>query len=95
MVITQVIWKAQFVEKLEVKHGVSPEEAEEVLRSKPHIRKVGRGHVKGEQVYAAYGQSAAGRYLMVFYIRKLTGTLLPISARDMDGAERRYYEHQR
>ena len=95
MVITQIIWKARFVEKLVVKHGVSPEEAEEVLRSKPHIRKVGRGHVKGEHVYAAYGQSVAGRYLMVFYIRKLTGTLLPISARDMDDAERRYYEHQR
>jgi hypothetical protein len=59
----QRIWKARFVEKLVVKHGVSPEEAEEVLRSKPHIRQVGRGHVKGEHVYAAYGQSAAGRYL--------------------------------
>ena len=71
------------------------EEAEEVLRSKPHIRKVERGHVKGEHVYVAYGQSAVGCYLMVFYIRKLTGALLPISARDMDDAERRYYEqHQ-
>lgn len=64
MVVTQIIWKARFVEKLVVKHGVSPEEAEEVLHSKPHIR--GRGHVKGEHVYAAYGQSVAGRYLMVF-----------------------------
>ncbi len=95
MLITQIIWKAQFVEKLAVKHGVSVPEAEEVLRSKPHIRKVGRGHVKGEHVYVAYGQSAAGRYLAVFYIRKMTGALLPISARDMDDAERRYYEQQR
>lgn len=95
MVITQILWKAQFVEKLAVKHGVSVEEAEDVLRSKPHIRKVSRGHVKGEHVYTAYGQTAAGRYLMVFYIRKLTGILLPISARDMDEAERRYYEQHR
>lgn len=95
MVLTQIIWKARFIEKLAVKHGVSVEEAEEVLRAKPHIRKVGRGHVKGEHVYAAYGQSNAGRYLMVFYIRKLTGAFLPISARDMEDAERRYYEqHQ-
>ncbi|HEV8718639.1 MAG TPA: BrnT family toxin [Candidatus Binatia bacterium] len=78
-----------------MKHGVSVEETEEVLRSKPHIRKVGRGHVRGEHVYAAYGQSAVGRYLMVFYIRKLTGALLPISARDMDDAERKYYEQHR
>lgn len=95
MVITQIIWKAQFVEKLAEKHGVAVTEAEEVLRSKPHIRKVSRGHVKGEHVYAAYGQSAAGRYVVVFYIRKVTGAILPISARDMDDAERRYYERQR
>jgi uncharacterized DUF497 family protein len=95
MVISRIIWKAQFVEKLAAKHSVSVEEAEEVLRTKPRIRKVGRGHVKGEHVYAAYGQSAAGRYLMVFYIRKLTGALLPISARDMEDAERRYYEQHK
>jgi hypothetical protein len=95
MVISRIIWKAQFVEKLAAKHGVSVMEAEEVLRSNPHLRKVSRGHVKGEHVYAAYGQSAAGRYLIVFYIRKLTGALLPISARDMEDAERRYYERHR
>jgi uncharacterized DUF497 family protein len=76
MVLTRIIWKAQFVKKLAAKHGVSVEEAEEVLRSKPHIRKVGRGHVKGEHIYAAYGQSAAGRYLMVFYIRKFDWSTL-------------------
>ncbi len=91
MLITQIIWKAQFIEKLAEKHGVSVPEVEEVLRSKPLIRKVGRGHVKGENVYVAYGQSAAGRYLVVFYIRKMTGALLPISARNMDDAERKYY----
>ena len=95
MVITKIIWKAQFVEKLADKHAVSVTEAEEVLCAKPCIRKVGKGHVKGEHVYAAYGQSAAGRYLIVFYIRKLAGTILPISARDMDDAERRYYERHR
>ena len=95
MVLTRIIWKAQFVEKLATKHGVSVEEAEEVLRAKPHIRKVGRGHVKGEHVYAAYGQSAVERYLMVFYIRKLTGALFPISARDKEDAERRYYEQHK
>jgi len=94
MVITRIIWKDQFVEKLAEKHQVSVSEAEDVLHSKPLIRKVGKGHVKGENVYAAYGQSVAGRYLVVFYIRKKTGALLPISARDMDEAERRYYgEH--
>ncbi len=95
MVITQIIWKDQFVEKLEVKHGVSVTEAEDVLSSKPYIRKVGKGNVKGENVYAAFGQTIGGRYLAIFYIRKLTGAVLPISARDMDNAERKYYGKQK
>jgi uncharacterized protein len=95
MGISQIIWKDQFVEKLEVKHGVSVTEAEEVLCSQPHIRKVGKGHVKGENIYVAFGQTAEGRYLVVFYIRKLTGAILPISARDMDDSERKYYGNQK
>lgn len=75
--ISKIIWKDQFVEKLAVKHGVSVQEAEEVLSAKPHLRKVSKGSVKDENVYAAYGQTNTGRYLIVFYIRKLTGVLLP------------------
>jgi uncharacterized DUF497 family protein len=95
MIITKIIWKDQFVEKLAWKHGVSVEEAEEVLHSEPHLRKVGKGDVKSEDVYAAYGQIEPGRYLIVFYIRKPKGVLLPISARDMDETERKYYEKQK
>lgn len=95
MIIRKIIWKPEFVEKLATKHGVAKYEAEEVLNSKPHIRKMGRSKRRGENVYAAYGQSGGGRYLVVFYIRKLTGALLPISARDMDGGERDYYAKQK
>jgi len=95
MSITEIIWKDQFVEKLAWKHGVSTTEVEETLRANPHLRKVGKGNVKGENVYAAYGQTKAGRYLVVIYIRKPKGVILPISARDMDDAERKYYEHQK
>ena len=95
MVISRIIWKDQFVEKLAEKHGVSLTEAEEVLSTKPHIRKMSKGLVKGENVYAAYGQTEGGRYLIVFYILILTGAILPISARDMDDAERKYYARQK
>ena len=95
MVIRQIIWKSEFVEKLATKHGVAKYEAEEVLNSEPHIRKMGRDKRRGENVYAACGQSGGGRYLVVFYIRKLTGALPPISARDMDGGERDYYAKQK
>ncbi len=76
MLISQIIWKDQFVEKLEVKHGVSVTEAEDVLCYEPHIRKVGKGNVKGENIYAAFGQTAGGRYLVIFYIRQTDGRSL-------------------
>ena len=95
MVIRKVIWKDQFVEKLERKHGVSVFEAEEVLGASRHIRRMAKGKVRNEDIYAAFGQTGAGRYLIIFYIRKVSGAILPISARDMDDAERKYYERNR
>lgn len=91
MKIYDVIWKDQFVDKLAAKHGVSTEEVEEVLFGKAHLRRVERGQVDGEDVYAAYGQTDGGRYLSVFFIRKHSTAALPISARDMTRAERRYF----
>jgi uncharacterized DUF497 family protein len=51
--------------------------------------------VKGENLYAAYGQTGAGRYLIVFFVLKNQTSALPISARDMTHAERKYYEKQK
>ncbi len=95
MRVTEVIWKQRFVEKLLIKHDVTTEEAEEVLRSKSLFRRTAKGRVKGEDVYAALGQTLSGRYLVVFFIDKGRGVALPISARDMDSSERRYYEGHR
>ncbi|HLA96200.1 MAG TPA: BrnT family toxin [Pyrinomonadaceae bacterium] len=95
MIIREIIWKDQFVEKLATRHGVSVDEVEYVLDSGPHLRKVGKGHTKGEHVYAALGQTSGGRYLIIYFIRKLSRAVLPISARDMDGGERDYYAKQK
>ena len=93
MRLTEVIWKDYYVDKIEVKHGVFTDEVEEVLFSKPHVRRVQKGHVKGENLYTAYGQTNAGRYLIVFFIRKGIAAL-PISARDMTDSEAKYYDRQ-
>ena len=95
MRLYEVIWKEVFVDKLEHKHRVMPDEVEQVLFSKPFIRRAEKGRVQGEDVYVAYGQTAAGRYLVVFFILKYQTAALPISARDMPQAERRYYAQQR
>jgi len=52
---------------------------------------VEKGHFRGENVYRALGQTEAGRYLVVFFIYKLTQEALILSARDMDRKERRVY----
>lgn len=95
MYLYEVIWKEVFVAKIIEKHGVSPEEVEEALFSKPHIRRAQKGRVKGEDLYVAYGQTEAGRYLVVFFIHKRQAAALPISSRDMTLSERRYYEGQK
>ena len=95
MRITDIVWKNRYVEKLAVKHGVTVDEVEAVLLAKPLVRKVAKGRVRGEDVYSAMGQTDAGRYLIVFFIGKKHGMALPISGRNMDEQERRYYGKHR
>jgi uncharacterized DUF497 family protein len=94
MQLNEVIWKDYFVDKIQVKHGVSTDEVEEVLFSKPHVRRAQKGRVKDEDLYTAYGQTDSGRYLIVFFIRKEGAAALPISARDMTDSEEKYYDRQ-
>jgi uncharacterized DUF497 family protein len=91
MKVQGFIWLEQFVEKLIEKHSVETDEVEEVFWNGPKIKKVQRGDVRGEDVYQALGQTDAGRHLTVIFIRKLTGKVLVVSARDMDHKERRDY----
>ena len=67
---------------------------EEVLFGTAFFRKVQKGHVPGEDVYAAQGQTEAGRYLIVYFVYKTSREALILSARDMDDQERRHYERR-
>jgi uncharacterized DUF497 family protein len=90
--ITRIIWLHDYVTKIETKHQVYRDEIRHVLLSSPRIRRVGKGkRHKDEHLYAAYGQSEAGRYLVIFFIYKVTSEALIISARNMDNKERRRY----
>lgn len=92
MNIIRVIWLRDIVDKLEWKHNVTPDEVEEVFSGWPHYRRIARGHVQGEDVYGAFGRTLTGRRLAVFFIKKPDRAALVISAREMDGRERRQYE---
>jgi len=91
MKIVECLWGEQFVEKLERKQQVSTDEVEEVFRNLPRFDFVTKGHVAGEDVYWALGQTDAGRYLTIFFIYKRGGKAMPISARDMNTKERKRY----
>ncbi|HJU61078.1 MAG TPA: BrnT family toxin, partial [Candidatus Binatia bacterium] len=76
----------------ERKHHVTQNEVREILRNSLHFRFVEKGHRRGENVYSALGQTSAGRYLIVFFVRKKRVKLYRYPARDMTSGERRRYE---
>ncbi|MBM2812763.1 MAG: uncharacterized protein HW416_3522 [Chloroflexi bacterium] len=95
MGITKIVWLQQFEEKCRVKHGVTRDEVAELFAGAPRLGFVERGMRRDEDVYAARGQTRAGRYLVVFFVHKLDGSALIISARDMSAGERRSYARTR
>jgi len=56
------------------------------------FRFVEKGYRRGDNVYAALGQTETGRYLVVFFINKPDHRILILTARDMTVTERRRYE---
>lgn len=91
MKITGLIWLDEIIDKIESKHHVTQAEVEEVFASWPKIKRMLRGRFRGEDVYRALGQTQAGRYLTVFFIHKITGEALILSARNMDKKEKKNY----
>jgi hypothetical protein len=89
------IWLPEIVEKLQDKHGVEPEEVEEVFTGRPRYFRGPKGRRRrGENVYFALGPTLGNRYLFVVYIKKRDGRALILSARDMTSKERRRYQRK-
>ncbi len=91
MQIHEIIWMQNIVDKLERKHHISQNEVEQVFASKPQYRFLEKGKIEGEDIYSAYGQTDAGRYVTIIFILKFKKCALIISARDMDRKERKQY----
>ena len=82
-------WDDGNVLHIALKHGVEPEEAEEVLAFAPLIRKTKRGH------YAAFGRTRSGRLLVIVFENTHRGLVRVITGWDMNNSERRYYLRQK
>ena len=91
MHIKGYLWREDIIDKLWWKHNVTVEEVEEVFANRPHVENIQKGHYQGEDVYAATGQTEAGRYLIVIFIYKLDQRALINTARDMTPSERKKY----
>ena len=90
--IDDFIWLPEVIEKLLVKHHISPGEIEQVFYNHPRYRFHQKGHIQGEDLYTAMGQTDAGRYLIIFLLIKPNKRALVISARNMDRSERKRYD---
>ena len=74
------------LDKIESKHGVSFEEVwQACLSESSHIRRSKEGR------YKLFGQTAAGRYLLVVLVNLEEGIWKIVTAREMTGNERRLY----
>jgi uncharacterized protein len=95
MEIHEIIWLEEIVEKIEAKHGVEIGEVEEVLRGGSEFRRGPKGSRAGEDLYYALGQTYAGRYLFVVFIRKRGNAALVLTARDMSQREKKGHRRRK
>ncbi len=80
-------WDDANVDQLNERHGVEPEQVEEVFRNDPHVRREGSS-------YYAHNQDDAGRYLFVVFVFR-GSDVRAISARPMNARERKHYARHR
>ena len=86
MRISDFEWDEGNVLHLELGHGISPEEAEEVFAHRPLFKRTKQEH------YAAFGHTAAGRYLTIVFELKPKGIVRVITGWDMKRSEIQYYK---
>ena len=89
MPVREFEWDDGNVLHIALRHGIEPEEAEEVFAFAPVFRRTKRGH------YAVLGPAESGRLLVIVFEMKTGGSARVITGWDMNSAERRYYLKQR
>ena len=74
---------------LQLGHGITPEEAEEVFVNTPLFRRTKKGH------YAVFGPTFDERYLTIIFELKANGIARPFTGLDMSRAEIQFYKKKR
>src|SRR4030065_881513 len=84
-------WDRSNSNKNLLKHNVQNWECEQVFFNKPLLVLENPEHSVAEKRWAAFGKTDSGRLLVVIFTKR-ANLLRVISARDMNGKERRFYE---
>jgi len=86
--IYELVWPEERIEHI-ARHGVLPEEFEEVCFGRPLVRRI---KAQGKNpAYQVFGQTAEGRYLFCVVIQFPDGNGFPVTARTMTERERRRF----
>lgn len=94
MEIAGIDWSDTDIEHI-ARHGVNPEEVEEVIAVGPVWRRGRKHRVTGRASLYALGQTEGGRYLFVVLSPRGGGRARCITAMDMDPATRAFYARHR
>lgn len=88
-------WDEGNVRKSADKHGVNARQSEQVFLDPKLLILADEEHSRTEKRFHAYGQSAAGRLLLVSFTLRQSDTIIRvISARDMSRKERQRYAEE-
>ena len=91
--IEELRWRDDRLEHIR-RHEVAPSEVEEAVLCDREAFLEKAGPARRDPLQTAYvslGRTRAGRYLMVVLIHEGAGVGFPVTARDMNRAERRRY----
>ena len=87
-------WDEGNIDKNLLKHQVQNWECEQIFFNEPLIILDDPKHSLLEKRWAAFGQTDVGRFFTIIFTKR--GKLLRIiSARDLNGKERKFYENNR
>ena len=80
------------------RHNITPEEVEEVIYKDKYcfmVRREKAIKIPGNYLYAVFGSTLQGRLLMVLLLNADSTNYIPVTARDMDYTEKKYYYKRR
>lgn len=89
MQINSFSWDEVNISHIELRHGIKPEEVEEIFARKYVLLKAKYGR------YNVLGYALSGRLLSIIFEYQGKGVARVITARDMTGKEIRYFNRRR